>query len=324
MTLSPFPATHSTLAPIALARALGQWYSFTPPISVSLLNRWLSDVYLVRTGLGPYIFKVYRAHWRSRDDIEYELNFVEHVARWGIAVSTPLRRRDGAWCSSFPAIEGPRLGVLFTFAPGRAVELDAETSRLYGQTAARLHAAAEDFSTDLPRFALDLDHLVRGPLAALTPFLEDRRTDLDFLAATAERLVSHVLDLAEKGLAWGPCHGDLHGGNIHQTDGGVLTLFDFDCCGPGWHAYDLAVFHWSVSVEANQRDLWDHFVAGYTSIRPLADVDLKAVPVFVSCRAFWFAGLLASNADDLGSGWLRDYQLDRLMAFLKRTASELI
>jgi thiamine kinase-like enzyme len=41
------------------------------------------------------------------------------------------------------------------------------------------------------------------------------------------------------GLEIGFCHGDFHGGNACQKDGS-FTFYDFDCCGWGYRAYDLA------------------------------------------------------------------------------------
>jgi Ser/Thr protein kinase RdoA (MazF antagonist) len=42
----------------------------------------------------------------------------------------------------------------------------------------------------------------------------------------------------------GSCHGDLHGWNAHIDQNMALTVYDFDCCGVGWRAYDIAVFRW--------------------------------------------------------------------------------
>ena len=39
----------------------------------------------------------------------------------------------------------------------------------------------------------------------------------------------------------GFCHGDASGGNAHIS-GRTITFFDFDCCGCGFRAYDVAVY----------------------------------------------------------------------------------
>ena len=40
----------------------------------------------------------------------------------------------------------------------------------------------------------------------------------------------------------GLCHGEIYTGNIHRNELEALTIFDFDFCGYGWRAYDVASF----------------------------------------------------------------------------------
>ena len=81
---------------------------------------------------------------------------------------------------------GPRLAVLFVHAPGDEWvpphELEAHAAA-YGEAAARLHNACDDFTSDQPRFALDLVHLLDRPLATFEPFLRDRPDDDRYLRA---------------------------------------------------------------------------------------------------------------------------------------------
>ena len=48
-------------------------------------------------------------------------------------------------------------------------------------------------------------------------------------------------------------------------------MLDFDLCGPGWRAYDVASF-----VQA----CGEAFIEGYASIRGLSDVESAALPAF--------------------------------------------
>src|SRR5438128_4767048 len=84
----------------------------------------------------------------------------------------PLPRRDGGWLTEVDAPAGPRLAVLFVHAPGDEWvpphELEAHAAA-YGEAAARLHNACDDFTSDQPRFALDLVRLLDRPLATFEP-----------------------------------------------------------------------------------------------------------------------------------------------------------
>ncbi|SIN80621.1 hypothetical protein SAMN05444168_0440 [Paraburkholderia phenazinium] len=77
-------------------------------------------------------------------------------------------------------------------------------------------------------------------------------------------------------------------------DARVASFFDFDDGGPGYLAYDLAVYLWAnflgrqlekpdEKVEAK----WGNFVSGYRSVESLPSVDFEAVMTFVAIRHFW-------------------------------------
>src|SRR5207302_10746358 len=100
--------------------------------------------------------------------------------------AAPLPRRNGGWLTEVDAPEGPRLAVLFVHAAGDEWvprhEREAHAAA-YGEAAARLHNACDDFASDQPRFALDLVHLLDRPLATFEPFLRDRPDDDRYLRA---------------------------------------------------------------------------------------------------------------------------------------------
>src|SRR5207253_3151224 len=91
-------------------------------------------------------------------------------------------------------------------------------------------------------------------------------------------------------LEMGICHGDLHGGNACLGPDGRLTFFDFDCCGVGYRAYEVAVFRWAAEFfhpDQKGEARWGAFLRAYTARRTLAELDLAAVPLFVAARQFW-------------------------------------
>jgi Ser/Thr protein kinase RdoA (MazF antagonist) len=307
-----FPATMTTLSGDALGRFVAADYDVGVVRACRLFSPSLTHTYLVETDGPRYMLRVYRAGWRTPSDIGYELDVLQHLARQGVAVSTPVPRRDGALVRVLPAQEGPRPAVLFTYAPGRETFDAPGYPGRYGRAAAALHNAAADFRSRHRRFRLDLRHLLDAPLAAVLPFLAHRPADRERLVALAETLRRRVAALPADALETGFCHGDLHGGNAH-LDGETLTLFDFDCCGPGWRAYELAVYRWDTSSGDPDRAAasWAEYLAGYTTVRPLRDVDLAAVPLFVAIRHFWWLGLQCGNARDWGIGYRNDRFFDQ-------------
>jgi Ser/Thr protein kinase RdoA (MazF antagonist) len=312
--LPAFPTSYSTLA----GRALGGWLAasyghlFEAPPSVRLYRRGLNDTYMVDAdadgGRRRFVLRVYRSAWRSASEVAYELDAISHLRRAGVPVAAPIERRDGRLAETLDAPEGPRQAVLFEHAPGRLPARDEADYARYGRAAAALHDAAAGFASPHARFRLDLRHLLAQPLDAIRPFLADRpQADRDRLARVADRLRG-LVERAAPDLEASFCHGDLNGGNAHldADEGGPVTFFDFDCCGEGWRAYDVAVFRYGMELRREAEPLWRAFLEGYRSRRALSEAELAAVPALVAVRDIWLRGLQAGKADDSGDDYLNE------------------
>nr|WP_281416276.1 phosphotransferase [Deinococcus aestuarii] len=268
-----------------------------------MLSGGVNDSYLVHTAQGPLVYRLYRPGWRTAAEVAWEVALLGHLARRGADASVTVPDREGAHHHQVRAPEGPRPGALFTFAAGEAPGWkEPGNGRRFGESVAALHDALDTFADPGGRFALDLGHLIDAPLAAVRPLLANRPEDAAFLSDLGARTRERLADLAPRGLTVGVCHGDLHGGNVHVA-GGVWTHFDFDCGGPGWRAYDLAVFWWSLSLGKQDADVWEAFLEGYGRNR-LSDADREALPWFVVARTIWLLGLHAGLRPRLGSAFL--------------------
>lgn len=213
-------------------------------------------------------------------------------------------QRDGGFVSTLQAPEGPRQVVLFTYAPG--VELDRHAARdsyLHGRVIGAMHNAASGFTSARQRAPLDLSLLVDQSLQTIQPLYTGPASDWAYLMDLVERLRARIQQFAAQGLDWGACHGDSHMLNEHMDEDGTITLFDFDCCAPGWRAYDLAVVRWCEGFyNMDPGDtLWQSFLKGYAEVRPLAEVDLASIPAFVALREIWHTALLASLQPSSGA-----------------------
>jgi Ser/Thr protein kinase RdoA (MazF antagonist) len=320
-----FPVTHSTLSVKALITEVLSGYDIGAPTGGRLLHRGLNDTYQVETKDTKYILRVYRAGWRSLSDILYELEVILHLERAGIAVSAPLPRKDGHLINTVTAPEGVRHVVLFTYAPGAEPPYDSAeeaASYLYGKAVARIHAATDTFHSRHARFPLDLAHLLDAPLRAIRTLLAQRPDDWDYVRGLAERLRTRVLAIPVGRLERGFCHGDFHGWNAHIDEGHTLTMFDFDCCGAGWRAYDVAVFRWGARLHGKETERWPAFLRGYGEERSLGEIDLQATPYFVAIRQLWLVGLHAANGQDWGFGFMHDRYVDRAIKFLRDWETE--
>lgn len=118
--------------------------------------------------------------------------------------------------------------------------------------------------------------------------------------------------------AYGICVGDVHSGNTHFTEQNEPTLFDFDQCGYGWRAFDIAKFlHVAMRMKTDVT-VRNSFLEGYQSIRKLSETELAVIPAFITAAHIWVMAISASLVEDvLAYGWFTDDWLDARLAMLK-------
>jgi len=308
---------HSVISSQALASVLPDLYDIGKAVECRFLNNGLNDTYIYTTDEQSYAVRVYKANWRKRQDIDFELAMLHHLAGRSNPVSSPIPMKSGGFSFMIDAPEGERAAAVFTFAPGGYAD-NEESSKLYGKEVAKLHREMDTFQTGHDRFIIDIDHLLYIPLQTIRPFLKQRPDDIAYLEAVADLLARRLKEAAPH-LEWGLCHGDLHGGNVYFHEGS-LTHFDFDCSGYGWRAYDIAVFLWAKvrarGKEAFNNEKWPLFLEAYQNEKSLAKEDLEAIPLFVAAREIWLMGLHTGFAEVWG-GWMDDNYFNTNIKFLK-------
>jgi Ser/Thr protein kinase RdoA (MazF antagonist) len=320
----PFPVTSSVPSVQSLVSdILIPAYGLAPSTTCRFLHRGLNDTFLVESDSTKFILRVYRVGWRSGADIAYELDVLDHLAAKGMLVSTAIRRQDVGRITTIAMPEGDRPAVLFTFAPGEEVKEDGTDSVDFGRSCAAIHAASDDFASRHERFELDLAHLLDEPIAHIRPHLAYRAKDWDFVQTLADRLRQLVSAIDPSTLDIGFCHGDFHGGNAHR-EGDLFTHFDFDCCGRGSRAYDIAVYRWAARLRGKESETkrWPPFFSGYRETRKLSAADLSAVNLFVPIRQIWLMGMHLQGGPRWGFGWMGNGYFNRNMKLLREMATE--
>jgi Ser/Thr protein kinase RdoA (MazF antagonist) len=317
-----FPTYDSNLQADALERQVLVHYRIGEITRCRFHARGLNDTYKVETSSAKsYFLRIYRAGWRTREEIEAELAVLQRLARCNVHVSVPVIRADDTLSTPLDCAEGRRWAVLFTAAPGEEVDFKSFTQAQashYGEAAAAIHCAADGIAENFQRAPLDLDRLLDGPLSLIIPVISHRRDDLAYVAALAKRLRSSVENAPalEKGF----CHGDLHGHNAGYAEE-VFTVYDFDCCGWGYRAYDLSVFPWAFATGEQDPERIESmgraFLTGYVRRRAVKSIDIAAIPTFVAIRQIWLTGLHIGLADRFGWGWLNDRYFDRQFKVLR-------
>lgn len=298
MTDTPFPVTYSTLACDALQHQVLPAYDVDQSTGCQLWHRGLSDVYLVEVPPQRYVLRVSHAHWRSRAEIDFELELLVFLREHHIPVASPLRTKAGDLCIEIQAPEGMRYAALFGYAPGQIAQGDLDDCQGYalGETVAKIHQVAADFQPHAQRQPLTLDYLLDDSLEVIAPFLRDRNADLTYLINAIDDIRGQLQDLPQEQPYWSICWGDPHSGNAHFTENNQVTLFDFDQCGYGWRAFEIAKFLQTSLRTGMSKKSRDAFLEGYQTVQTITSQEFDRLQAFTQTAHIWMWAISLTNA----------------------------
>jgi len=300
--------TRSFIAADSLAELIDEEYDLGARVSCKLFSKLLrnqdNDHYLVQAGDKQYVARIYqlgRHLERAESDYLYELDWLRFLRGQGLPVSYPIQRRDGGLLGRLDAPEGPRYYALFSLAVGRPMQRDNQEQLFsLGVNMARIHKASNSFKTEQHRQPMDLAFLVDRPVERLTRFWEHSRVqDLDIILLSAqeakEELLALLRDEDQAEDSWGPIGGDFHHASVYFADDNHPTFFNFDLCGPGWRAYDIAAFLQNANLFERGEEYAEAFFAGYYSERPLSRGEHAAISPFLTIRRIWLTSIFSQE-----------------------------
>jgi Ser/Thr protein kinase RdoA (MazF antagonist) len=327
--MTHFPITKSYLATAALAGRLEDEYGLAD-VRCRLISATLRDVHLVTTSRGRFIFYVYRHGYRTREQIAAEWHFVAHLASCGVPVAPAVPTGNGSTGNGhlligFDAPEGTRYGVLTTFVDGQHLRQrpSVPAVRTYGRHIATIYTVADAMSAPLNRPVIDTAAILDEAVTASERALIERPDVGIYLHECATRLRPGLDPLPKEPPAYGVVHGDVIRANALVGEDGTVTVLDFDFCGIGWRAYDVASYLLTIRNTPTEAEFAEAFLAGYTDIRALTPEEREAMPLFEAVRAIFAIGTPAKYVDHWGSEYLYAF-LDQSLEKLERVMQQLI
>lgn len=261
-TVARLVAEHYDVGPITGSRHLFSSVNHTYAVEAE------SDCYAVRVHAG-------KKWWISSEaDLLFELDLLDHLHARGVPVSYSLPGRDGQRLRNIDTPMGRRYLVLFSWAPGApSHDTHAKAFRV-GATMAAIHVAADTFRTGHPRYRLDLSTLLQRHLDKLELDCQ-RPSDVSLVHRHIAEIRQRIADFDPGRTGWGIIHGDVQGLNFHFDGADRITFLDFDLCGYGWRAYEIAYYYTRI-----RKHLRGALIRGYESVRPLTVAEHDMLPTF--------------------------------------------
>lgn len=321
----------STPTATGIARLVEANYGFDEVVEAELLRRGFNQVYRLTFADGRRVVaRLCSERPRGGPNVLYEAALLEHCAKAGCRVARCLPAINGDAAVYVQLPEGLRALMIFEHLEGEPTGDSVEDVDTFARGLAALHAASVSYKGAASAYQLDTDYLLLRPLERLLrapTMTAELRSQFESLGA---RLNRDILDFGELNCIH--CHGDAHGANnfIERAPEGkcVAAFFDFDDAGPGYLAYELAVFPWNIhprapgsTFDAKRDSLWLRFLSAYREVRQAPAGDLAAIERFMAVRQFWFLGEYAGRTSTLGSQALPVTYLRRQAAMLKEWES---
>jgi Ser/Thr protein kinase RdoA (MazF antagonist) len=182
--------------------------------------------------------------------------------------------------------------------------------------------AADGLRESIARPANDAATILEQAVGAAARALWDRPEAVHYLEHCARQLQPLLTTLPTAPPAYGLIHGDAIRANALVDAQEQVTLIDFDLCGPGLRAYDLASYLLTIRGTAQEAVFIEAFLAGYTAWRSLSQAEYGLLPVFEAVRAIFDIGVPATYVDQWGSGYLYAV-LDPALAQVRRCMAQL-
>ncbi len=277
-----------------IARALPV-YGLAGDTPLSLLNRSENETWRA----GPLVLRLHRQGYHSKPEIAAEL-------AWLFA----LQDLPGLNCvRPIPGAQGLVTEIdsrfLVAFAPisGQELQPGDDLARWFaplGEITARLHLQSRQWTRPkgFTRKRWDVETIL-GPDPHWGHWRQAHGLDAKgeaLLARATEALAAKLAAYGTGPKVFGLIHADLRLANL-MVDGDTLTAIDFDDCGFGWWAYDLAAALSFYETDPRLPDLIARWVEGYTRVAPLRSVDRAMIPSLIFLRRVLLTAWLATRAD---------------------------
>ena len=269
--------------------AISSQYELAEPITCRFLRHGFNEHFRAIAGDTEVHVRVYldgKYYIRDENDFRCELAFAAALAEAGCPVAAPIPRRDGEFLSTVDIDGQERRLALFVVAPGDVkAQPTLDDAAAIGRAVAMIHATADTVATALPggRYHLDERYLLHQPIDQLRRAAPEA-SQLPRIESLVAELALLLESLPKDSSDYGLIHADFHLGNMHFTDDGRLTIFDFDHGAHGWRAYDFAPLRMSLSDEN-----WSAALDAYASCRQLP-IGIEHIADLVKIRTLWDLG----------------------------------
>lgn len=280
-----------------------QRYAIAPD-QIESLHAFESFIYEFARPDGAYILRLGHTLRKSEALIRGEVDWINYLAAGGVGVARAIHSANDQLVEAIDDGQGGHfLATAFVKAAGQS-PWDIWTPALYesyGRLLGQMHALAQHYEPATPAWRRpDWDDEGMNFVERYLPAFEVVARQ-KFAA-----LKAYLHTLPQDKTVYGLIHQDAHGNNFLVDDAGNITLFDFDDCGYGWYANDIAIVLFHTVMDADDwpaftQEFMTHFLRGYQQVYRLEPRWLQEIPHFLKLRELELYGVIHRDFVDVNN-----------------------
>ncbi len=294
--MTVFPVTASTISEKELGEFAKEKYGLNKNYDCKLFRTGMNHTYFLSDSETKYVLRVYSHNWRTKSQINEELELLKLLSENNLSVSFPIKDKNGQFIQEINASEGIRYIVLFSFAKGEKVRfMDNETCSKIGSLMAKIHNVT--LNKNIDRVSYNKKSLIEKPYEYLQNYFSENLLEMKFIKEFGENFQNSDFDNIQNGVV----HMDIWYDNMAITKENEITIFDFDFCGNGWCILDIGYFCKQLFLIESDKSQYElkvqSFLKGYHKIKKLSDKEQKLIPKAGTSVFVFYLGIQAQRFD---------------------------
>ncbi|MDM1379001.1 phosphotransferase [Myroides marinus] len=298
--MTTFPVTASTLSETELGNFIKEKYQLSENCECKLFRTGVNHTYFISDNETKFVCRVYCHNWRTKVEIEQELELLKLLRDSSISISYPISDSSGAFIQDINAPEGIRYAVLFSFAEGEKMRfMSKETCFSIGSLMAKIHNVTENKKID--RVSYDSKILLNNAYQLLIPYFEEGLEEMKYLKEIENKVSKKFEEINGLENSTGIVHLDIWYDNLSVNNENEITIFDFDNCGNGLLVLDVGYFLKQLFfIESDKKEYElkaESFLKGYQKNRSLSDKEIELIPESGASIFMFYLGVQAQRFD---------------------------
>ncbi|NRS87340.1 Ser/Thr protein kinase RdoA (MazF antagonist) [Flavobacterium sp. 7E] len=298
--MSHFPVTSTTLSATALREFVIEKYSLSSNTTCQLFRTGINHTYFITDKQLKYVLRVYCYNWRTKKEIEAEIDLLLLLKHNGNSISYPIVDRNNQYIHEINAPEGLRYAVLFSFAEGGKMRfMDTETCFKIGEVMGKIYQSTVDKSCN--RITYNSESLLKKPYEQALQHFPVENLEMQYIKTVCDTLKRTFESIDYSKVSTGIVHLDIWYDNMSITEDNQITLFDFDFCGNGPLILDVAYFCKQLFHIENDKTEYESkkeaFLKGYQSISTLSNEEIKLIPQAAAAIWIFYLGIQSQRFD---------------------------